>query len=163
MNSTEFRFFCAFQWNISDFLNQNRVTIQEALEQQDTQSSEPARDEPALPASDRLWMALYSKMGELCVDPRPAVRKSAGQTLFSTINAHGSLLDKVTWYTVLWQVGRWVLSNISNASRIALSDMKMRAEPFVSHKARTASIFDGFKIYPFYTHLVREIFNIDVV
>ena len=92
------------QWNISDFLNQNRVTIHEALEQQETQASEPSRDDPALPASDRLWMALYSKMGELCVDPRPAVRKSAGQTLFATISAHGSLLDKVTWYTVLWQV-----------------------------------------------------------
>ena len=129
MNSRCFR---TFQWNISDFLNQNRVTIQEALEQQDTQSSEPARDEPALPPSDRLWMALYSKMGELCVDPRPAVRKSAGQTLFSTINAHGSLLDKVTWYTVLWQVGcgmspvqpkRWAFSNISNTSTSALSDI----------------------------------------
>ena len=65
---------------------------------------EPTRDDPALPVPDRMWMALYSKMGELCVDPRPAVRKSAGQTLFSTISAHGSLLDKVTWYTVLWQV-----------------------------------------------------------
>jgi hypothetical protein len=106
-NRHSFRVVSIFQWNISDFLNQNRVTIQEALEQQatDTQASEPARDEPALPATDRLWMSLYSKMGELCVDPRPAVRKSAGQTLFSTISAHGSLLDKVTWYTVLWQVG----------------------------------------------------------
>jgi hypothetical protein len=31
-------------------------------------------------------------------------RKSAGQTLFSTIAAHGSLLAKQTWQAVLWQV-----------------------------------------------------------
>lgn len=49
-------------------------------------------------------MCLYSKLGELCVDPRPAVRKSAGQTLFSTISAHGSLLENITWYTALWRV-----------------------------------------------------------
>jgi len=43
-------------------------------------------------------------LGELCVDPRPAVRKSAGQTLFSTISAHGGLLENTTWYMVLWKV-----------------------------------------------------------
>ena len=31
-------------------------------------------------------------------------RKSAGQTLFSTIAAHGSLLATQTWQAVLWQV-----------------------------------------------------------
>jgi hypothetical protein len=42
--------------------------------------------------------------GDLCVDSRPAVRKSAGQTLFSTISAHGGLLHQPTWQAVLWQV-----------------------------------------------------------
>lgn len=42
--------------------------------------------------------------GDLCVDSRPAVRKSAGQTLFSTIAAHGALLHNQTWQAVLWQV-----------------------------------------------------------
>ena len=41
----------------------------------------------------------------MCVDPRPAVRKSSGQTLFSTIAAHGVLLQHSTWQTVIWQVG----------------------------------------------------------
>jgi hypothetical protein len=35
---------------------------------------------------------------------RKLFRKSAGQTLFSTIAAHGSLLAKQTWQAVLWQV-----------------------------------------------------------
>lgn len=43
-------------------------------------------------------------VGELCIDPRPAVRKSAGQTLFSTISAHANLLTPSSWNAVLWQV-----------------------------------------------------------
>ena len=55
-------------------------------------------------SSDQLWMCLYSKFGELCVDSRPAVRKSAGQTLFSTIAAHGDLVQPETWRSLLWKV-----------------------------------------------------------
>lgn len=80
-------------------------------------------------AFDKLWMCLYTKLGnavvylhrcsitnvievfaiallsgELCIDERPAVRKSAGQTLFSTIAAHGDLLHHSTWQAVVWQV-----------------------------------------------------------
>lgn len=57
-----------------------------------------------MPSFDKLWMCLYARLGDLCVDPRPAVRKSAGQTLFSTISAHGNLLKQPTWQAVLWQV-----------------------------------------------------------
>ena len=67
---------------------------------------------PTLAAFDALWMAIYSKLGELCVDPRPAVRKSAGQTLFTTIAAHGVLLQQTTWQIVLWQVGGNVYTQI---------------------------------------------------
>lgn len=42
--------------------------------------------------------------GELCVDERPAVRKSSGQTLFSTIAAHSNILNKLSWDVVMWQV-----------------------------------------------------------
>lgn len=51
--------------------------------------------------------------GELCIDDRPAVRKSAGQTLFSTIAAHGDLLDPKTWQAVVWQVKILVLQVIT--------------------------------------------------
>ena len=50
---------------------------------------------------DKLWMCLISRLGYLCLDPRQATRKSAGQTLFSTIAAHGSLLAVGTWQAVL--------------------------------------------------------------
>lgn len=41
------------------------------------------------------------------MDPRPAVRKSAGQTMFSTIAAHGTLLQQPTWHIVVWKVPCW--------------------------------------------------------
>ncbi|EDO31510.1 predicted protein [Nematostella vectensis] len=104
-------------WNISDFLSQHRDKIREGL------SGTPAFEGPTfdrpVPPSDRLWMCLYSMLGELCVDPRPAVRKSAGQTLFSTISVHGSLLENPTWYTVLWQVLFPLLDKVKRMSTTA--------------------------------------------
>ena len=43
-------------------------------------------------------------LSDLSVDERAAVRKSACQTLFSTISAHGTLLQPHTWKDVLWKV-----------------------------------------------------------
>ena len=54
---------------------------------------------------DQLWMSVFSCLGELCVDYRPAVRKSAGQTLFSMLTTHGTLLRAETWPDILWKVG----------------------------------------------------------
>lgn len=70
----------------------------------DAQISAPIVTSSSIPPFDCLWMCLFSRLGDLCVDSRPAVRKSAGQTLFSTISAHGSLLKQTTWQAVLWQV-----------------------------------------------------------
>ena len=52
-----------------------------------------------------LVLSLSRHLSDLCVDDRAAVRKSASQTLFSTISAHGILLQKEAWQAVLWQVG----------------------------------------------------------
>ncbi|XP_044741500.1 protein MON2 homolog isoform X2 [Chrysoperla carnea] len=90
-------------WNISDYFHQNRNKLSET--QMEENSVLP--DIPGIPNMsnfDKLWMCLYIRLGDLCVDSRPAVRKSAGQTLFSTITAHGSLLMQTTWQAVVWQV-----------------------------------------------------------
>ncbi|EDM16535.1 rCG59435, isoform CRA_a [Rattus norvegicus] len=71
------------------------------------------------PPFDCLWLCLYAKLGELCVDPRPAVRKSAGQTLFSTIGAHGTLLQHATWHTVIWKVLFHLLDRVRESSTTA--------------------------------------------
>ena len=98
-------YYVSTQWNVADFLNQNREVVRKELEKSNSVIYEVTKFDRPVPPPDRLWMCLYAKLGELCVDPRPAVRKSAGQTLFSTVSAHGSLLHQSTWYTVLWQVG----------------------------------------------------------
>lgn len=100
------------QWNISDYFFQRGEAITEELEREEAVLLRQAQDKgeplhrpfhPA-PPFDCLWLCLYAKLGELCVDPRPAVRKSAGQTMFSTIAAHGTLLQPPTWNIVVWKV-----------------------------------------------------------
>uniref|UniRef100_UPI00358F2E5D protein MON2 homolog isoform X2 n=1 Tax=Myxine glutinosa TaxID=7769 RepID=UPI00358F2E5D len=127
-------------WNISDYFSRRRDTVEKALEQEEAAKKEQAmvegnnnttakdvedkgngRDEhdEAQPLFDRLWLTLYSRLGKLCVDPRPAVRKSAGQTLFSTIGVHGILLCQHTWQTVLWQVLFPLLDEVRKAATTA--------------------------------------------
>lgn len=105
------------QWNISDYFFQRGEAITEELEREEAALQQQAKErgetlnrpfDPA-PPFDCLWLCLYAKLGELCVDPRPAVRKSAGQTLFSTIAAHGTLLQQQTWHIVVWKVANSVL------------------------------------------------------
>lgn len=102
----------SLQWNISDYFFQRGETIEKELEKEEALLQKQAEEKgvplhrpfhPA-PPFDCLWLCLYSKLGELCVDTRPAVRKSGGQTLFSTVGAHGTLLQHATWHTVLWKV-----------------------------------------------------------
>ena len=61
---------------------------------------------------DAVWMLLFQRLADLCVNEHSAIRKSAAQTLFSTISAHGGLLQDDTWRAVIWQVregvGGWV-------------------------------------------------------
>ncbi|KAG7177207.1 MON2-like, partial [Homarus americanus] len=90
-------------WNISDYFYQNQEKLRASLTS-DNQVFPDFPGVPNMPPFDKLWMCLYARLGDLCVDSRPAVRKSAGQTLFSTIAAHGALLHNQTWQAVLWQV-----------------------------------------------------------
>lgn len=77
--------------------------------------------------------------GELCVDPRPAVRKSAGQTLFSTISAHGSLLKQSTWQAVLWQVLFPLLDKVRNLSSSASSEKVDTGGNILIHHSRNTA------------------------
>jgi hypothetical protein len=65
-----------------------------------------------IPPFDKLWLGIYQRLGELCVDERPAVRKSAGQTLFSTIAAHSNILNRLSWDCVMWQVRQFRFINV---------------------------------------------------
>ncbi|XP_051026852.1 protein MON2 homolog isoform X2 [Acomys russatus] len=114
-------------WNISDYFFQRGETIEkelnkeEAVQQKQAEEKGVSLNRPFHPAPpfDCLWLCLYAKLGELCVDPRPAVRKSAGQTLFSTIGAHGTLLQHSTWHTVIWKVLFHLLDRVRESSTTA--------------------------------------------
>ncbi|KAG9335215.1 hypothetical protein JZ751_005570 [Albula glossodonta] len=114
-------------WNISDYFYQRGEQIEQELNREEAVLEKQAREKgvalnrpfhPA-PPFDCLWLCLYAKLGELCVDPRPAVRKSAGQTLFSTISAHGTLLQPATWHTVVWKVLFVLLDCVRKSSTTA--------------------------------------------
>ncbi|XP_072124342.1 protein MON2 homolog isoform X2 [Mobula birostris] len=114
-------------WNISDYFFQRGETIEKELEKEEAMLQKQAKEKgvplhrpfhPA-PPFDCLWLCLYSKLGELCVDLRPAVRKSGGQTLFSTVGAHGTLLQHATWHTVLWKVLFPLLDRVRESSTTA--------------------------------------------
>ncbi|KAF7246553.1 hypothetical protein EYD10_07228, partial [Varanus komodoensis] len=114
-------------WNISDYFFQRGEMIEKELNKEEAVLQKQAEEKgvtlnrpfhPA-PPFDCLWLCLYAKLGELCVDPRPAVRKSAGQTLFSTIGAHGTLLQHSTWHTVIWKVLFHLLDRVRESSTTA--------------------------------------------
>ncbi|XP_037743516.1 protein MON2 homolog isoform X8 [Chelonia mydas] len=114
-------------WNISDYFFQRGETIEKELNKEEALLQKQAEEKGVLlnrpfhpaPPFDCLWLCLYAKLGELCVDPRPAVRKSAGQTLFSTIGAHGTLLQHSTWHTVIWKVLFHLLDRVRESSTTA--------------------------------------------
>ncbi|XP_015915930.1 protein MON2 homolog isoform X2 [Parasteatoda tepidariorum] len=133
-------------WNIADHLFQNKEKI--------SQNLSSATDEeltslnslqisnfgfPLLPF-DKLWLSLFCRLGDLCVDSRPAVRKSAGQTLFSTLSAHGSLLQQTTWQVVLWQVLFPLLDRVRSLSGTASTDKitDMGGNILIHHSRNTA-------------------------
>jgi len=126
-------------WNISDYFYQNREMLRSSL---NLEKKKVFPDFPGLPnmaAFDKLWMCLYTKLGELCIDERPAVRKSAGQTLFSTVAAHGELLHSSTWQAVVWQVLFPLLDSVKKLSSKA-SDEKVETSGnmLIHHSRNTA-------------------------
>ena len=84
-------------------------------------------------------MVLYSQLGHLCVDERPAVRKSAGQTLFSVISSHGAALAvHLHWKCLVWRVLFPLLERVRHCAGTASRDRDLRRHPptFLMHHSR---------------------------
>ena len=86
----------------------------------------------------KLWLSLYNAIAILCVDGRPSVRKSAGQTLFGTISAHGSSLDAETWRQLFWNILFPILDNAERATENPESGEK-KSNNFLVHHSRDTS------------------------
>lgn len=125
-------------WNISDYFNQNQEKLSQAANE-DTAALPNFPHTLNVPPFDKLWMCLYARLGELCVDPRPAVRKSAGQTLFSTITAHGNLLNPPTWQAILWQVLFPLLDKVRTSSSNASSEKVDTTGNILIHHSRNTA------------------------
>lgn len=133
-------------WNVADHLYQNKESITN-----ETLSFNYENDAPNLAFIydfvrqsdlnnyDSIWMALFSKLSDICIDPRPAIRKSACQTLFSTITTHGDILEVRTWQAVLWQILFPLLHQIRTRSCVALD---MRSSATAPPASLTESIND---------------------
>ncbi|TGZ74464.1 hypothetical protein CRM22_000934 [Opisthorchis felineus] len=60
-----------------------------------------------------LWIDIFCKLADLCLDRRPAIRKSACQTLFNTVECHSARrFDEATWSALFWKVLFPLLTNV---------------------------------------------------
>ena len=141
-------------WNISDFISQRQDFIRKQLESEgkeakavgdgesvtaaDEETGENVAAASSLSPLDELWLVIYKKLGELCTDERPAVRKSAGQTLFSTISTHGDLLHSGSWRRVLWDVLFPMLSRVRKLSMTASTEKAEVGNILIHHSRDTA-------------------------
>ncbi|XP_071483188.1 protein MON2 homolog [Diadema antillarum] len=124
-------------WNISDYLYQNREKIRVGLSKEaEASPTRTSGGEQPIPPFDALWLTLYSRLADLCVDSRPAVRKSGGQTLFSTISAHGALLKHTTWQIVLWHVLFPLLDKVKKCSSAAATEQTEPSGNILIHHSR---------------------------
>lgn len=114
-------------WNVADYLHQNKEKIEQATLQFNNEKYAPNLvfiyelvRQRNLSNYESIWMALFTKLVDICADIRPAIRKSACQTLFATITTHGDMLDLATWEMIVWEILFPVLEQVRTKSAMAL-------------------------------------------
>ena len=133
-------------WNISDYMFQNSEILNGEIKKKLENNNYKLEIEQTdlnnfnnIESIESVWMALYSRLGQLCVDPRPAVRKSAGQTLFCTISSHGSVLSvDLHWKELVWNVLFPLLERVKQFTSTASHERdKIVNQPnFLMHHSR---------------------------
>uniref|UniRef100_A0A1B0CMD8 Protein MON2 homolog n=1 Tax=Lutzomyia longipalpis TaxID=7200 RepID=A0A1B0CMD8_LUTLO len=123
-------------WNISDYFNQN----QEKLSQTVTDDCTVFPDFPGTLTMPHFDNSGCASMHALGISVLTIVQpKSGGQTLFSTISAHGSLLNPPTWQAVLWQVLFPLLDNVRTLSNTASSEKVDTSGNILIHHSRNTA------------------------
>ena len=130
-------------WNISDYMFQNSNSLNEDIKkicaEPSSVTTAEAASETKIDSIESVWMVLYSRLGQLCVDPRPAVRKSAGQTLSCTISSHGSVLGVDShWKELVWKVLFPLLEQVRHFTSTASREKEkhLNQPNFLMHHSR---------------------------
>lgn len=118
-------------WNISDYMFRNN----DSLAKEFKAMNEATENVITL---ETTWMVYYSSLGELCVNMRPAMRKSASQTLFCTIASHGAVLSDKYWQDLVWCVLFPLLEHVKNYTSSASKerDATLNAQNLLMHHSR---------------------------
>ena len=86
---------------------------------------------------DNLWMTLFLTLGQLCVDERATVRRSAAQSLFATLEAHGQLLCKPeSWSYVFWELIFPLVEEMKTAIDSAKTTPDTESSVIIHHHSR---------------------------
>lgn len=93
-----FRLFFQRGETIEKELNKEEAAQQKQAEEKGVVLNRPFHPAPPF---DCLWLCLYAKLGELCVDPVLLSGRVVGKLCFQIIGAHGTLLQHSTWHTVI--------------------------------------------------------------
>lgn len=126
-------------WNISDFMFQKSDDLNKELKIALTENCKIGSEFDNIDSIESVWMVLYSRLGQLCVDSRPAVRKSACQTLFCTISSHGSVLNvDLHWKDLVWCVLFPLLEQVRHFTNTASRERDKHANHpnFLMHHSR---------------------------
>ncbi|VDP88760.1 unnamed protein product [Echinostoma caproni] len=83
-----------------------------------------------------LWISIFCHLADLCLDRRPAIRKSACQTLFNTVECHGSRFDSTTWSAMFWKVLFPLLRNVHEMFANAPVEREGRSNSLLVHHSR---------------------------
>lgn len=102
-------------WNLADFFFQNETRIRSNLTSRvpripfvDSNDSNTVngdqKEQDTFCPYESLWLYLFTRLSQLCIDDRPAVRKSSSQTLFGAFATHSSTLSPKIWQSIVWDV-----------------------------------------------------------
>lgn len=106
------------------------MPVLQSIEDKTLQSS-------SLGVYDSIWMILFQSLSNLIINEQSAIRKSAAQTLFSTLSVHGSILQCNTWQAVLWSVLLVVLNKVQQ-SVMSASTTSLGSKLMIHHSRDTA-------------------------
>ncbi|VDL89396.1 unnamed protein product [Schistocephalus solidus] len=85
---------------------------------------------------EALWVEVFCCLSDLCQDRRPAVRKSAGQTLFNAVECHSSQFVDSTWCDLLWTVFFPLLTKVQEHCANAPAEREGRTTTLLLHHTR---------------------------